>query len=715
MPVDVATFLATPARRRPGFSAVMGRAGTSWGGITSFGDSSTFTTVANTIVSGNVISGTTTADDLAIIGGFTNSFSSGGYNLIGAIGSNITFDGTGDQIGVSDPHLGVLADNGGGTFTHALLPGSLAIDNGECSSGPAADQRGVARPQNDSCDIGAYEGSCAMTVMNNQSSGLGSLRETIAGVCDGGLISFDNGLAGSTIDISPDGELLINKSVTISGTVPITVSGNNAVRVFNVTSGNVIFDSLIIANGDVPTADCGGGVGFKCGGGIRLQNSGVVVTVINSTLSGNSTVSGGGIYNLGSVTVSNSSLSGNSATRGGGIYNSGTLTVSNSTLSDNSAEDEGGGIVNHYSSSLTVNKSSISGNSADWGGGIYNLSTVAVSNSSLSGNSADDGGGINSNGTMTLSNSTLSGNRATDDGGGIHNNSRVTVNNSTLSGNSALDKGGGIYSEGNLSVSNSTLSDNSASIGGGIYNSGFIVTVNNSTLTENRAGESGGGISSFSGDDTLNSITSTIVSGNIISGTTRPDDLASSSSTSRFKSGGYNLIGAVGVNIIFNSTGDQTSIYDPELDPLADNGGESMTHALLPGSPALDAGGDCGVATDQRGFARPQGSACDTGAFEVQFPTLTVLLAGAGSGSVSSLPSGINCFDGAGSVCAEDYWEGTAVTLTATAAADSSFTGWSGGGCSGSGDCVLTMDGAKTVTASFAVTEFTVSLPVVIR
>jgi len=142
-----------------------------------------------------------------------------------------------------------------------------------------------------------------------------------------------------------------------------------------------------------------------------------------------------------------------------------------------------------------------------------------------------------------------------------------------------------------------------------------------------------------------------------------------------------------------------------------------MTHALLTGSPAIDAGGSCGVTSDQRGIARPQGIACDTGAFELQFPTLSVSLAGTGGGAVSSLPAGINCFDGAGSDCAENYAEGTAVTLTAISDAGSSFTSWSGGGCSGNAACVVTMDGAKNVTASFTatVTEYTVFLPVVIK
>jgi outer membrane protein OmpA-like peptidoglycan-associated protein len=78
--------------------------------------------------------------------------------------------------------------------------------------------------------------------------------------------------------------------------------------------------------------------------------------------------------------------------------------------------------------------------------------------------------------------------------------------------------------------------------------------------------------------------------------------------------------------------------------------------------------------------------------------TLTVQKAGSGSGTVTSSPSGIDC----GSDCTETYNAGTIVTLTAVAASGSIFEGWSGGGCSGTGTCAVTMDTSKTVTATLA-------------
>ena len=405
--------------------------------------------------------------------------------------------------------------------------------------------------------------SCAMIVVNFDSSGPGSLRDAIANVCDGGLITFDIGLANGTIDISPDGELLINKSVTISGTVPITVSGNDAVRVFNDTDGKVTFDGLTIADGNVQTSDCGT-FSLECGGGIILQNIGVAVTVTNSTLYSNT-----------------------AAWSGGGIFSNGTLLVINSTLSGNSTSKDGGGIEN-------------------WG-------NLAVNNCTLSDNSASSGGGINN----ASVNPTYTGTVPTTLGGIIPQIGRAAVTNSTLSGNSA-ERGGGIFNYGGtVTMTNSTFSGNSAQYGGGIFNGQSKVIVRNSTLSNNRAGTSGGGISSNGGNRAITIIHNTIVAGNVISGTTTASDLALyDGSFNTFTSKGYNLIGATGAGVIFDGLGDQTDVYDPGLGPLADDGDETMTRALLPGSLAIDAGGSCDVASDQRGIDRPQGSDCDTGAYE---------------------------------------------------------------------------------------------------
>jgi hypothetical protein len=191
-----------------------------------------------------------------------------------------------------------------------------------------------------------------------------------------------------------------------------------------------------------------------------------------------------------------------------------------------------------------------------------------VINSTLSGNSANVGGGIFNAGPLTITNSTLSGNSAATDGGGIVNVGSVTVTNSTLSGNSAAKNGGGIVNLRALTMTNSTLSGNSAAKnGGGIDNVG-ATTVTNSIVANSPAG----------GDCFDNSEVFT------------------------------------GANIVDTATcGASPAIIrtNPQLGALANNGGPTQTLALQVGSPAIDAAGACGLPTDQRGIARPQGPACD--------------------------------------------------------------------------------------------------------
>lgn len=191
------------------------------------------------------------------------------------------------------------------------------------------------------------------------------------------------------------------------------------------------------------------------------------------------------------------------------------------------------------------------------------------------------GGGIHNSGTLTLTNSTVSDNIARDpfggNGGGILNQTGATLalTNSTVSGNTATLQGGGIFSNGTLTITNSTFSNNSASNGGGIASFGTAQLVN-TIIANNPSG----------GDCAVNSLTS--LGHNLDSDNscklTEPDDLPG---------------------------------VDPLLGPLQDNGGPTFTHALLAGSPAIDAGDDAEApATDQRGTTRPVGSASDIGAFE---------------------------------------------------------------------------------------------------
>ena len=328
--------------------------------------------------------------------------------------------------------------------------------------------------------------AATFTVINTNDSGAGSLRQALADANDGDTINFDSSLNGQTITLT-SGQLVVNKSLNITGPGPnqLTVARSSAngtpnFRIFLINPGKTVsISGLTMTNGQ-PS----GNFPDDSGGGI--YNDHATLTMNNCTLSGNSAIWGGGIYNAGfnpggsaALTVSNSTVSGNSANQtigrgGGGIYNDGdnngsaTLAISNSTLSSNSAP-YGGGIVNDGTfagnAALTVDNCTISANSAmgtgsAFGGDIYNdgdsggSATVSISNSTVSGNSAGQGGGIVSNATVTINNSTLSGNTALNSGGGILNRGALSVSNSTISSNSALSSlsfpsgGGGIFTAG---------------------------------------------------------------------------------------------------------------------------------------------------------------------------------------------------------------------------------------------------------------------------
>jgi hypothetical protein len=294
------------------------------------------------------------------------------------------------------------------------------------------------------------------------------------------VIDFDGGLANQTITLTSV-QLSIAKTVTITNpsAANLAVSGNEAVRVFDIQAGAVVtISQLSIISGTVSGGLDGGGI-----------NNAGTLTLINSILSGNRATGpgadGGGIYNAGggTVTVTNSTFSSNPATFGGGIYNAGTVTVTNSTFSGNSTNFDGGGIYNTPSGAVTVTNSTFSSNSTGGGagGGILNAGGLTVTNSTFNGNPANFGGGIFnlSSGTVTVTNSTLSGNSAAFDGGGIYNAGVMTATHSTLSGNSASSNGGGIFNaSGPLHLRNSLIADSPA--GGDCLNNATILTnINN--------------------------------------------------------------------------------------------------------------------------------------------------------------------------------------------------------------------------------------------
>jgi parallel beta-helix repeat protein len=267
----------------------------------------------------------------------------------------------------------------------------------------------------------------------------------------------------------------------------------------------------------------------------------------------------------------------------------------------------------------------VSGNTAYRGGGGIHGRRLTLTNSTVSGNSLEYygyGGGINARAgggrlqaDVNLTNSTVSGNTAhLAAGGGISvYNGHSTLNDSTVSGNTAFYSGGGIFVfGGDLTLTNSTVSGNTVEgymygQGGGISSDLGDLTLTNSTVTDNYANTYGGGIFFSRHGSTLADIANSIVADNHAP--------ADANCESPLTSLGYNLTNDTSCG--FTEPTDLI-VADAMLGPLQDNGGPTETHALLPGSPAIDAGSlDCPPpATDQRGVARPQGAACDIGAVE---------------------------------------------------------------------------------------------------
>jgi len=350
--------------------------------------------------------------------------------------------------------------------------------------------------------------------------------------------------------------------------------------------GPATITNTIIRNNTTDAPDYTGD--FNYGGGI--QNTGTML-VVDSDITGNSTNKfgfGGGIANAGIVDVVNSAISGNQAPVGGGIgidwvgATSGdewVTTVTNSAIIDNQAHNSGGGISNN-------------------GGGILNPGTDV---------------------TAILIDSVVSGNTADGSGGGIHNNAGIVeIQRSTVSDNFANGGGSGgailnrstyIWMTGSLTVSNSTLSGNGATYGGGIINLDRGSTVLSDTTVTNNISFSGGGVDNGGFDSSTVTAENTIIAGNV---TVAP---GSEDCSGAITSLGHNLVGD-GTGCPADAVGDVTTT-DPMLSPLADFGGPNNTHALLPGSSAINAGAT-DLSVDQRGILRPQGPADDIGAFEVE-------------------------------------------------------------------------------------------------
>ncbi|MEO0354484.1 MAG: choice-of-anchor Q domain-containing protein [Cyanobacteria bacterium P01_A01_bin.3] len=323
--------------------------------------------------------------------------------------ANVT-PGPGDQfIGTNDPGLAPLANNGAPTLTHALLPGSPALDNGSNPAGLSTDQRGFPRVIGSAPDVGAFEQNSTIVVDTTEdavdgdfSRGDRSLREALLFIADGGTILFDRRLNGETIRLN-DGELVVDRNVTINGDIDsdsfsnITIDAQQESRVFNISDDDrnslntVTLSGLTITNGRDDQ-----------GAGIRNRE---LLTLNDSTVTGNvATGIGGGIHSEDSpLKLFSSTVSGNiAANGGGGIWSEGSyLRVSNSTINSNASTRNGGGILRYEGDDgeniAIISNSTLSSNSAaNYGGGLFNAGPglVQLRNSTVTNNKGDRGAGV---------------------------------------------------------------------------------------------------------------------------------------------------------------------------------------------------------------------------------------------------------------------------------------------------------------------------------
>jgi hypothetical protein len=474
-----------------------------------------------------------------------------------------------------------------GQSTGEAAPSVAANAPDVTSSGQSTNDATINVTANAPDVLDGADGKCslreAITNINNRATTYADCAPTRAyGTNDKIFIpagTYTTTIAGAKEDMNATGDYDILKSVVIvgAGAGSTTINGGGLDRVFDIAANDVSISDVTITGGKTSRGNGGG-----------IDNKGTL-TVTNSIIRANTGGNGGGIY--GRVTVTDCIISDNTASNGGGIAGSGSVTKS--TISGNTATaGEGGGIFNN--GTLTVTNSTLSGNNTVWGigGGVYNEGSMGgqgrltVTNSIFSGNTAGRGGGIggisNPFTKVAVTDSTISGNTAKRDGGGIWLKPYLvvaeeaidTITNCTISGNTAGGDGGGIYKMsgggGGLTVTNSTISGNT---GGGVYSTKRKATLSN-TIVANQT----------SGADCSGPINSS----------------------------GYNLSSDASCG--FTGTGDKQSV-NPLLVALANNGGPTLTMALLAGSPAIDTG-SCVNATDQRGNARPNGATCDIGAFE---------------------------------------------------------------------------------------------------
>jgi hypothetical protein len=456
----------------------------------------------------------------------------------------------------------------------------------------------------------------------------------------GGPVTFTN---DATIVVSNTLGINFSTSIDASGH-NVTLSGNNSNRVFNVASGvTLIITNVTIANGrtvgangatgatgndGTSTGQNGGNGGNGSDGtGGAILNSGNLA-LFNCVLQSNSTVGGnggtggtGGNGGFNGGNGGNGGIAGNGL--GGAIYNIGTLLLTNCTLSGNTATGGNGGLGGTNGNGPSTSYVGGGGLGATGQGAvIYNGgTTVTIINCTFSGNTAQ-GGTSQTAGTSSANPSVgLAGFVGADGRGGAFCNvaGASGITNCTFDANFAIGGAGGNGGLGNATGGNGGNGGNG--FGGSLYNSATLVVVN-CTL---HGGAANGGTNGFSGAGPFAGSKGKVglSKGDLIGNNGGFFEMENSIVTRGLN--GDNAFGTI-TDLGHNISSDGTPVFTDQtsrlhtvanLLSLADNGGPTLTMALQPGSPALDAGNnDACLPFDQRGFTRPAGSGCDIGAYE---------------------------------------------------------------------------------------------------
>jgi CSLREA domain-containing protein len=380
-----------------------------------------------------------------------------------------------------------------------------------------------------------------------------------------------------------------------SGTISITISGP-------------LEDASLTGDYDITRSVTILGAGTTC-----ASPPNALCTIVN----GNSLDRVFDITTTAQVTLSQMEITGGRAVSGGmgtgmggGIQNRGVLSMNNLLVIANSAAVYGGGLSNPTGAVAILDTVSFGDNSSDdSGGSIYNSGTITLTNVSFNGStSSSEGGVLDNTGNAALTDVTVAHGTAANNGGGIFNHGNLTLDRVTFNDNEATTGSGGALENyfGSAAVTNTTFARNHADasgmVGGAIFAYSGPMTLTNVTIANNSADSAGGIELEFGTIAVKNTIVYFNPNGNC---------------DGPVISLGHNLEG--GDTCSFSAAGDITET-NPFLGPLSDNGGLTKTRALLPGSPAIDAGANIGCPSiDQRGAHRPIGKKCDIGAYEAGY------------------------------------------------------------------------------------------------